>query len=66
MLVGNIVAFVSGGFYSITVSWATNFRMTQEQAEAEWDKTRDIDNPLSPWVTVYKVIMRLGFGVLSI
>ena len=55
MLVGNIVAFVSGGFYSITVSWATNFRMTQEQAEAEWEKTRDIDNPLSPWVTVYKV-----------
>ena len=26
--------------------------MTKEDVEAEWEKTRDIDNPLSPWVQV--------------
>ena len=28
--------------------------MTKEMEEAEWEKTRDIDNPLSPWVTKYQ------------
>jgi hypothetical protein len=26
--------------------------MTKEEEEAEWEKTRDIDNPLSPWIQV--------------
>ena len=26
--------------------------MTPEEEEAEWDKTRDIDNPLYPWIQV--------------
>merc|ERR1719234_1397186 len=30
--------------------------------EAEWDKTRDIDNPLSPWVTKYKGELNLDDG----
>ena len=28
------------------------WHMTAEDEEAEWEKTRDIDNPLSPWVQV--------------
>jgi len=28
--------------------------MTPEMEEEEWNKTRDIDNPLSPWVAKYK------------
>merc|ERR1711951_199500 len=35
---------------------------TKEMEEAEWDKTRDIDNPLSPWVTKYKGELNLDDG----
>ena len=28
--------------------------MTKEMEEEEWNKTRDIDNPLSPWVAKYQ------------
>ena len=31
--------------------------MTKEEEEAEWEKTRDIDNPLNPWVNLYKVCL---------
>merc|ERR550517_1302296 len=37
-------------------------RLTKEMEEAEWDKTRDIDNPLSPWVTKYKGELNLDDG----
>jgi len=36
--------------------------MTPEIEEAEWDKTRDIDNPLSPWVAKYKGELNLDDG----
>jgi len=36
--------------------------MTKEEVEAEWEKTRDIDNPLSPWVQVYKGELNLEEG----
>merc|ERR1719150_1094923 len=36
--------------------------MTAEIEEAEWDKTRDIDNPISPWVTKYKGVLNLDDG----
>ena len=55
MLIGNIVAICFGALFGIVVSWVTRPRMTQAEVEAEWEKTRDIDNPLSPWVQVYKV-----------
>ena len=29
--------------------------LTKEEAAAVWELTRDIDNPLHPWVEVYKV-----------
>jgi hypothetical protein len=36
--------------------------MTPEEIEAEWEKTRDIDNPLSPWVQKYKGELNLEEG----
>ena len=55
MLTGNIVSFSAGAVLSIVVSLLTRRAMTPKEVEAEWEKTRDIDNPLSPWVQVYKV-----------
>merc|ERR1712013_655708 len=62
-----LVSGVVGGYLSGMAAWLsyastfpgglsaatfiTRWRMTAEIEEAEWDKTRDIDNPLSPWVT---------------
>ena len=36
--------------------------MTPEEIEAEWEKTRDIDNPLNPWVQVYQGELKLEEG----
>ena len=55
MLAGNISAIFVGAILAIFVSLCTRRSMTKEEVEAEWEKTRDIDNPLSPWVQVYKV-----------
>ena len=55
MLIGNIFSFTCGAIGTIIVSWINRPRMSKEDEEAEWEKTRDIDNPLSPWVQVYKV-----------
>merc|ERR1712112_787191 len=52
MLTGNMVAISVGGAACIIVTFITRWRLTSEMEE--WDKTRDIDNPLSPWVTKYK------------
>merc|ERR1712226_1784232 len=62
MLAGNIGAIMVGALFSITVSFATRPHMTPEQVEAEWEKTRDIDNPLNPWVQVYKGELQLEEG----
>merc|ERR1712110_904954 len=46
--------------------WAVDlnlaWRLTSEMEEEEWDKTSDIDNPLSPWVTKYKGELNLDDG----
>lgn len=62
MLAGNIGAIMVGALFSIVVSFATRPRMTPEEVEAEWEKTRDIDNPLNPWVQVYKGELKLEEG----
>merc|ERR1739844_317917 len=62
MLVGNIVAIGVGAVFCIIVTFITRWRLTKEMEEAEWDKTRDIDNPLSPWVTKYKGELNLDDG----
>ncbi|XP_077869945.1 uncharacterized protein LOC100367180 [Saccoglossus kowalevskii] len=53
MLNGNIVAILTGAILTVAVSLATNHHMTDEQKEEEWEKTRDIDNPLLPWADRY-------------
>merc|ERR1712110_949625 len=62
MLTGNIVAISVGGAACIIVTFVTRMRMTPEMEEEEWDKTRDIDNPLSPWVTKYEGELNLDDG----
>ena len=55
MLAGNITAISVGAIMAIIVSLITRRSMTKEEVEEEWEKTREIDNPLSPWVQKYKV-----------
>ena len=55
MLVGNLVSIFSGGLIVTIVSLLTRPRLTAEQVEEEWAKTHNIDNPLSPWIQIYKV-----------
>merc|ERR1719187_453786 len=62
MLVGNIVAITVGGLACIIVTFVTRRHLTAEMEETEWDKTRDIDNPLSPWVNKYKGELNLEDG----
>jgi len=54
MLFGNITAIGMGAVFTIVVTYITRWNMTPEIEEEEWEKTRDIDNPLSPWVTKYQ------------
>jgi len=54
MLFGNITAIGMGAVFTIVVTFITRWNMTPEIEEEEWEKTRDIDNPLSPWVTKYQ------------
>ena len=54
MLFGNITSIGMGAFFTILVTYITRWNMTPEIEEEEWEKTRDIDNPLSPWVAKYQ------------
>jgi len=62
MLAGNIAAIMTGAMASLFVSLFTRGPMTDQEVEAEWEKTRDIDNPLNPWVEVYKEELKLEEG----
>ena len=62
MLAGNIAAIMTGAAASLLVSLCTRGPMTKQEIEAEWEKTRDIDNPLNPWVEVYKEELKLEEG----
>jgi len=62
MMAGNITAIFIGALAAIFVSLITRSSMTTEEIEAEWEKTRDIDNPLNPWVHVYKGELKLEEG----
>lgn len=62
MLMGNMAAICIGALAGIIVSLCTRGKMTAEEIEAEWEKTRDIDNPLNPWVQVYKGELNLEEG----
>jgi len=54
MLYGNITAIGMGAVFTIIVTFITRWNMSPEIEEEEWEKTRDIDNPLSPWVAKYQ------------
>ena len=54
MLTGNCVAITMGAIIATIVTFLTRRKMTKEMEEEEWNKTRDIDNPLSPWVAKYQ------------
>jgi len=62
MLAGNITAISVGAIMSTIVSLCTRKAMTKEEVEQEWEKTREIDNPLSPWVQKYKGELNLEEG----
>jgi len=62
MLVGNMTSIGVGAIFCIVFTFITRWKMTPEIEEAEWDKTRDIDNPLSPWVAKYKGELNLEDG----
>ncbi|XP_059096796.1 uncharacterized protein LOC131891278 isoform X1 [Tigriopus californicus] len=62
MLLGNMMSISCGALFAFVVSILTRKSMTSEEVEAEWEKTRDIDNPLSPWVQVYKGELQLEEG----
>ncbi|XP_033624975.1 urea-proton symporter DUR3-like [Asterias rubens] len=53
MLIGNCVSLLSGGIITVCFSFATGKRLTEEESLEIWEKTRDIDNPLSPWTELY-------------
>ena len=61
MLAGNITAISVGAILAVIVSLITRRSMTELEVEEEWEKTREIDNPLSPWVQKYKVISLMQF-----
>ncbi|XP_022237451.1 urea-proton symporter DUR3-like [Limulus polyphemus] len=54
MLVGNLVSIGMGGVLSVLVSLATNSSSAREEENHDWEKTRNIDNPLNPWTNVYQ------------
>merc|ERR1719411_2213960 len=58
MLAGNITAISVGAIMAIVMSLITRPWMTKEEGE----KTREIDNPLSPWVQKYKGELNLEEG----
>ncbi|KAL4238792.1 hypothetical protein ACF0H5_003499 [Mactra antiquata] len=50
-LTGNLVSLLSGGLISVIVSL---FSGKNKEGTEVWEKTRDIDNPLSPWTELYQ------------
>jgi len=48
MMAGNITAIIVGALAAFIVSLCTRGQMSVDEIEAEWKKTRDIDNPLNP------------------
>ena len=62
MLAGNLTSLIVGAIMVITVSMLTRRSMSKKEVEEEWEKTREIDNPLSPWVQIYKGELNIDEG----
>ncbi|KAI8493622.1 hypothetical protein Bbelb_285430 [Branchiostoma belcheri] len=54
MIVGNLVSILSGGAVCAMVSLGGSFRVSSQELEEEWEKTRSLDNPLKPWGPTYQ------------
>lgn len=55
-LTGNLVSLLSGGIISVLVSLLLG---QNKEGPEVWEKTRDIDNPLSPWTELYEKDLNL-------
>ncbi|XP_072019734.1 LOW QUALITY PROTEIN: uncharacterized protein [Amphiura filiformis] len=53
MLIANCVAIFSGAAITIIMSFVTKRHISEFETAETWEKTRDIDNPLSPWPELY-------------
>merc|ERR1711874_419574 len=60
MLFGNITAICAGALFTTIITFITRWNMSPEIEEEEWEKTRDIDNPLCPWVGKYQGELNLS------
>ncbi|RUS77237.1 hypothetical protein EGW08_014990 [Elysia chlorotica] len=60
MLCGNLVSILGGGMVTILVTLLTNRDFVPEQGKEIWENTRDIDNPLSPWMERYQKELNLS------
>ncbi|XP_022084721.1 urea-proton symporter DUR3-like [Acanthaster planci] len=53
MLIGNCTSLLSGGLIAVGVTFFTKHPLSEQERMEIWEKTRDIDNPLSPWTELY-------------
>ncbi|KAL4238295.1 hypothetical protein ACF0H5_003007 [Mactra antiquata] len=56
MLTGNVVSLVAGGVIAVVISLLS---LGNKEDPEVWEKTRDIDNPLSPWTELYEKDLNL-------
>ncbi|XP_059168393.1 LOW QUALITY PROTEIN: uncharacterized protein LOC131950305 [Physella acuta] len=60
MLSGNVAAIVSGGVITVVVSYFTNRYYDVSMGYEIWENTRDIDNPLTPWMEKHQKELNLS------
>ncbi|XP_060592204.1 uncharacterized protein LOC132746937 [Ruditapes philippinarum] len=56
MLFGNLMSLIAGAVISVCVSLLSG---KNKEGSDIWEKTRDIDNPLSPWTELYEMDLHL-------
>ncbi|XP_076358107.1 uncharacterized protein LOC143250869 isoform X2 [Tachypleus tridentatus] len=59
MLVGNVVSIGMGGALSVLISLISHSSSAREEENQAWEKTRNIDNPLSPWTNMYRKELKI-------
>ncbi|BFZ23564.1 hypothetical protein BsWGS_26603 [Bradybaena similaris] len=59
MLAGNLAAILVGGVITVVVSLVKNIGYDASKGAEIWETTRDIDNPLSPWMEKYQKELNL-------
>jgi hypothetical protein len=53
MLAGNVASILSGGVLVILLTMLTTAPLNVDQKIEVWERTRDIDSPLTPWPELY-------------